>query len=143
MGKAVAKGISPILATVILISATVAGGALLYQYFMKTIATYLADNNVDLRVTVAQLPNGDLLVHYAIANRGNSIIKAHEIRFEPNGTIQAINLSNATIAPGSEITGYARLPAGALQPLGNTYAILTYYIGDKRFESRPVAVTHA
>ena len=134
----VRKGLSPLLATAILISATIAGGAILYQYFNKSLSMYTAGSSLEVTVSASYLSNDKYLVYYSIASRGDQPVNLSHIYFLPSGSLPQISLGNKTLIPGARITGVQELN-GQLPP--NLYAVIVYYYGGQRLETKPVEVT--
>lgn len=132
------RGLSPLLATAILISLTLAGGALLYQYFSKALSTYTISESVELSVSIAFLDSGKALLYYSVTNRGDIPMLLSEIRFKPEGVISPIDLGNYTLLPAKKITGVKEVDYA---PSANVYAILTYIVDNSKHETKPVKVS--
>ncbi|MEM1605417.1 MAG: hypothetical protein QXW41_04165 [Fervidicoccaceae archaeon] len=132
------KGLSPLLATAILISATIAGGAILYQYFAKSLSMYTAGSSIEVTVSAVYLSSDRYLLYYSITSRGDQPVNLSHIYFLPNGSLPQISLGNKTLLPGGRITGVQELTG---QMPSSLYAVVVYYYGGSRIETKPVEVT--
>jgi archaellum component FlaF (FlaF/FlaG flagellin family) len=104
------RGLSPLVATVLLISATVLGGVLVYQYF-QTSVSHAKGLQQDLMVTAdaVTLNANTTLVRVTVVNQGsNNIIINNIILLDNNGNkitatlLQPTSL-NKTVSPGDKL----------------------------------------
>jgi len=131
------KGLSPLLATAILISATLAGGAILYHYFNRTLGAYTSANYLELSVSLAYVSNGKVLVYYELVNKGDRPVNVSHIYFLPTGVLQPIVIGNRTLSPGDRLTGLQEVSG---QPPASAYAVAVYYESGNPYETKPVRV---
>lgn len=131
------KGLSPLLATAILISATVAGGALLYQYFTKSFSVYTSTGSIEIEASSFYISGDRFLVYYRVISRSDQPCNISRIYFLPHGSVPQISLGNATLYPGGVITGSQEFN---VQRPAHLYAVAEYYVGGLRLETKPVEV---
>jgi flagellin-like protein len=127
------RGLSPILSTVILVMATLAAGAIMYQYFMNTIRN-VADKPLFYAYDARYLP--ELGVIYVSAdNNGDYSVNVTKAEITCNdGTVvnQALNVS---IDAGSS---YAiRIPAQCTPSV----IVLHYTYKGKQYTTEPIRVS--
>jgi len=140
------KGLSPLVATVLLISATVIGGMLVYQYFQSSVAKAQGMGGGLLVTARAEVVSDNLsLVKVAIVNGENdvAVINASQIIFidEKGARVDPIQAEGTsigkivTLQPGEKdvlIFAFNRTPAAV---------IVKYSVGGETYTSDPVTIT--
>ena len=102
------RGLSPLVATVLLISATVLGGMLVYQYFQNSVSHAKGlQQDVVLTADAVTLNTNTTLVRVTVLNQGsNNIIIKSVTLLDQNGDLikaQYVQGSvNQTISPGDK-----------------------------------------
>lgn len=132
------RGLSPLLATAILISATIAGGAILYQYFNKSISMYISTSSIETSFSLLYLPGDRFAIYYSIINRSENPVNLSHIYFLPNGSLTQIPLGNRTLYPGNKLTGIQEFSGSIPSYL---YGVVVFYQGVSRLETKPIEVT--
>ena len=142
----VRKGVSPILATVILIAITVAAGLFLYQAFFGDLG--IASQSRLVQITSAQLivPTGSSTgtVTIVIKNSGSSAINnlatnlVAKITTTGSTTLSAVSGSPTNLTPGQSV---AMTATGVSAYIGSTYVVLvTATFSDGSTSSTAVSV---
>ena len=103
MGRRARRGLSPLIAAVVLISATIVGGMLVYQYFQNTMnkAKNLAES---VSVTGDIMPLGDntSLVTVTVVNNYDVPVKiVGAIAIYPDGSTSTLRPANGTQLPAT------------------------------------------
>jgi len=139
------KGLSPLVATVLLISATVIGGMIVYQYFQNSIAKAQGMGGGLLVTASATIINDNLtLVRVSIVNGENDIVvinASNIIFFDDNGNVvQPLNVTGTSIGevvaiePGEKtvlVFAFNKAPSAV---------IVEYQINGEIYKSDPVAI---
>lgn len=88
------RGLSPLIATVVLISATIVGGMLVYNYFQKSFSSVTARSGaLEISATAEYLNQSSKLVHLVIYNTYNTPINITKIKgIESSGVSTTVNL---------------------------------------------------
>jgi archaellum component FlaF (FlaF/FlaG flagellin family) len=89
-------------------------------------------------VSAVYLSSDRYLLYYSITSRGDQPVNLSHIYFLPNGSLPQISLGNKTLLPGGRITGVQELTG---QMPSSLYAVVVYYYGGSRIETKPVEVT--
>jgi len=117
------KGISPLIATLILIAITIVGGILVYHVFFSTASAISTNGNV--QVVSANIYSGPNIMVLEIKNTGSITVENMSIAVYQSGKNTPILTGNITtpLAPGQE-TG--ELFNGPNPPFvsGNTYTVI-------------------
>ncbi len=133
------KALSPLVATAILLSAAMAGGILLYQYFNTTLNNYTQGENIVLTTLAQDTGTGKTLFYYSIQNTGTTSIKLVKIDvYKGEDIVHTIQLNNTSLSPGEKITGTSI--AGTL-PSPGMYAILTIDVNGNTVITKPSTVS--
>ncbi len=101
------KGLSPLVATVVLISATIIGGMLVYQYFQNSVtkAQNMAEG-VTITASSIQLDNGKTLISITISNGYDTRIQVTGAKaILPDGSISSLQPTNDTTLPITILPG--------------------------------------
>ena len=133
-----ARGMSPLVATVVLISATVVGGLLVYNYFQQSVDT-VAATSATLALTVRSdyLTASTRLVYIEAVNfydlpvnvTGVWIVGSDGSHFKlPASSVKGVP---AVIEPGEKASIIATVPANAAA------VYLEYTVGDQRLMTQP------
>lgn len=125
IGKMLARrGISPLIATIILIAITVAGGLLIYSMFMSTGSIWGAKGQVAVE-NIKLVKNTDGAVTFAITvkNTGNKPIQSDGLTVKLEGQTVAITL-NSDLQPGQSVSFVGDAPSlAAGYVIGKTYIV--------------------
>jgi len=117
------KGISPLIATLILIAITIVGGILVYHVFFSTASSISTNGN--LQIESANIYSGPNIMVLEIKNTGSIAVENMSITVYKNSKNTPILTGNITtpLAPGQE-TG--KLFNGPNPPFvsGNTYTVV-------------------
>ena len=108
------KGLSPLIASVILIAITIVGGLLVYQYFQVSSESLIAaGETVFLRVSYTVLDNGSKLVYIEVTNGYRKPITVLDVQyFNAQGIDATAGLQlNALVKPGGKATLTTVVPA--------------------------------
>ncbi len=133
------KGLSPLIATAILISAAIAGGLMLYQYFTNAMNKYMTGESLVLSITAHDTGTGKTMFFYTIRNAGDKSVNLTDIKvFAGENVFHIISLNNIVLPPGEGISG-SDLADAPLSP--NLYAVVEYTVNGKTYVSKPVSVT--
>ncbi|MEB3765743.1 MAG: hypothetical protein GSR77_06225 [Desulfurococcales archaeon] len=135
------KGLSPLVATVVLISATIVGGMLVYQYFQNSInkAQNMAEG-LTITADLIQLDNGQSLVYVTVSNGYDTEIQVTGAKaVYPNGTI-------STITPTQDTTLPAPIPSGEKNtflftaPTAPEAVIVQYTVNGQQYQTEPITI---
>jgi len=135
------RGLSPLVATVLLISATVLGGVLVYQYFQNSVS-HAKGLQQDLMVTAdaATLNANTTLVRVTIVNQGdNNVIVKSVTLLDSNGdTVTATLIQpkslGVTVAPGDRLVVILKTSE---RP---SAAYVGYEVNGKDYTTEPVQI---
>lgn len=119
------KGVSPLIATIILIAITVAGGLLIYSMFMSTGAIWGAKGQVSIEnIKLVKDSSGAVTFSVTIKNTGNKPVAADGLVIKLAGQDVGLQLSSP-LQPGQS-TAYVgaapALPQGDYV-IGNSYTV--------------------
>ncbi len=133
------KALSPLIATAILLSAAMAGGILLYQYFNAAMSKYMQGQSIITSALAQDTGTGKTLLYYSIKNTGTSSVNLVKLELYKGETLVAtIQLNNTSLAPGETYTGTSIINTS---PTNNMYAILTVNVNGKEEIMKPASVT--
>jgi len=128
------RGLSPLVATVVLISATIIGGMLVYNYFQKSVNVIASKSgSLQLSVDYSYLNSTHKLVYIEVYNAyaDKVILKSVKV-IHPDGSVTtAAILENRVNQPLAPNTKYSIV---AVVPNDVTAVYLTYTIGDSNVE---------
>ena len=122
------RGLSPLIATVILIAVTIVGGVLVYQYFQSSSEVLIsAGETVFLRVNDIPVTVDTRLVYIEVTNGyGEPITLTDVVYYGSAGSLTPLNLNLASVVePGGKYTVTVTVPADAV-------AVAVKYIVDGR-----------
>lgn len=131
------RGVSPLIATVILIGITIIGGALVYAYFDRSMDTLAAlGEGVFVRATSVDLGAAGKLVYIEIVNNHEQeAVVTGIIAIDQEGTRTPIELANPlTVAPGSKAS------ITELVPANTEVVIVEYTVNGSQMFSEPITV---
>lgn len=146
MGKPLArrlsrKGLSPLIATVVLISATIVGGVLIYNYFQESVAQLRQlGENVVVSVNNVFLNETARMIYVKVTNAFSQPVTITGVKaFKDDGSVSLINLQTPQrIEPG----GVASLTIVLDETGATTVAIsIVYQAGGETLESEPVKLS--
>jgi len=127
------RGLSPILSTVILIMATLAAGAIMYQYFMNTIRN-MADKPLFYAYDARYLPELNV-VYVNTDNNGEYSVNITKAEITcSNGTMVDVQLG-VTVDAGSSYAVRIETPC---QP---SVIVLHYLYKGKLYTTEPIRVS--
>ncbi|MCE4627443.1 MAG: hypothetical protein F7B78_07340, partial [Desulfurococcales archaeon] len=135
------RGLSPLVATVLLISATVLGGVLVYQYFQNSF-THAKGLSQDLMIApnAIVLNSNTTLVKVSISNQYDDVVTVLNATLLDStgntvtGTLLKGSTLPAQVSPGEKITimiKTTRKPAAVF---------VTYEVGGQVYQSEPVQI---
>lgn len=105
------RGISPFLATIILVVITLSIGGLLYTQFQQLVLSQVRNPSMDL-TDISVAPNGESIV-LSIKNDGNVPITLNAFTVDYNASLDTFRFAPAT---GSNITVLSSDDGSTLQP---------------------------
>jgi len=115
------RAVSPLLATIILISITVAGGLVIYNLFLSTAGVMAGQLNIQV-VSIDIVKTSTItLVSATIKNSGNKPITACTVTVWGDSGTAALNLG--AIEPGQSKSTTATNPTGYSVTVGKSYPI--------------------
>jgi flagellin-like protein len=124
--KAMAKrsrGISPLIATIILIAITVVGGLLVYSIFTSTSNTMSAKALVSVEtVDLVKDTDGNANFNIVIKNAGNKPIKELKVKLASENETTVDLPDGKPLQPGQSVA-YSAEPSGTYV-VGNTYTVV-------------------
>lgn len=131
------RGLSPLIAAIILIGITLVGGAMVYAYFNKSMDTVAAlGEGLFVKATSADLGAAGKLVHVeAVNNYGDPVQITAVIAVDDAGNQNRIALQTPIeVAPGDRATVTEVVPANTI------VVILEYQVGGQTLLSDPVEI---
>ena len=139
MGGNKRKALSPLVATAILLSAAMAGGVMLYQYFNATMNNYTQEQNMLLSTLAQDTGTGKTLLYYAVKNTGTSTVNLVKMDvYKGESMVASISLNNTSLSPGDTYTGTSIIDT---QPLSGMYTVLTISVNGKQLLMKPVTIS--
>lgn len=137
------KATSPLLATAILLVATIAGGLILYNYILNAISApkeYVTVTPIDASLIVLNNP-GKGILNIKVSSIGTKSVKLTEARIYPNIT-KPIEL-NETIRPGETKSFTKEIDIVEKIDPDKAYYIVIYYDDDQATEPIELKITIA
>jgi flagellin-like protein len=137
------RALSPLIATVVLISATIVGGMLVYNYFQKSFNSVAAKSGaLELTATSEYLNETHKLVHLEIYNTYGDPVQIVDIK----GIDSKGNTYNVTVISGNssgEIASGEKYSIIAVVPSSTTAIYVDYRIGNSQtiLQSTPVKIS--
>ena len=110
------RALSPLVSTIVLISAAIIGGIIVYNYFQNSVNTIAASSGaLQVSASTTYINEQTKLVHVDLVNTYSKPITVSAVTVVlDNGTQKDITLSQAqTIAAGSKATLIVSVPANA------------------------------
>jgi len=122
LGKRVKRGVSPLLATIILIAITVAAGLVIYNLFFSTAGTASAQLNIQVQSIDVVKTSSTILVSATIKNSGNKPIQTCTVTVygDYSGTA---TLNLGAIDVGQTKSQSAANPSGFSVTVGKSYPV--------------------
>lgn len=121
------RGISPLIATIILIAICIAGGALVYSIFFSTTSTLNATGQLNVQsITLVKDTAGNTVFAMTIKNVGNKPFNSLNVTLasEPLAVVSSVK-STAPLQPGQSVS---YVPTAALNGvnyiIGNNYNVI-------------------
>jgi len=135
------RGLSPLVATVLLISATVLGGVLVYQYFQNSF-THAKGLSQDLMIApnAIVLNSNTTLVKVSISNQYDDVVTVLNVTLLDSagntvtGTLLKGSSLPAQVSPGEKITIMIKT---STKPAA---VFVTYEVGGQVYQSEPVQI---
>jgi archaellum component FlaF (FlaF/FlaG flagellin family) len=138
MQRRMRRGLSPLVSTIILISAAIIGGMFVYNYFQTSVNKITATSQ-SLSVNVKTIPteNGKL-VFLSITNVGRDPVHLNKAVFlDANGTVMQGNskILNSNLRPGGKNTFILNAPSDAV------FVYIEYSTGETTLQTDPVQLS--
>ncbi len=129
------KGISPLVSTMILITAAVIGGMLVFNYFQGSVNQIAASSQaVTVDAKSIYTDNGKV-VYIAVTNIYNKRLQLDKIVFlDSNGNNISSQAINTSLEPGGKYTYVGKVPAHA------QLVLVEYHAGTAVMKSPPVKI---
>lgn len=94
--------------------------------------------SIEVSVSLSFLGDDRALLYYSVTNRGDVPVNLSHIYFKPEGAISPVELGGSLLQPGNRMTGVIEV---TYTSTSNVYAIVTYYIDNVKYESKPTKVS--
>ncbi len=136
-GARARRGLSPLIASVILIAITIVGGLLVYQYFQVSSESLIAaGETVFLRVSTVPLDAVNVLVYVEATNGYMEPITIIDMQYyDATGAAVPLNQQlNIVVEPGGKATVTAVIPSDAVA------VSIVYSVGGEVLVSEPVKI---
>ena len=137
MGRPRKRGLSPLVSTMILISAAIIGGMFVYNYFQTSVNKITATSQ-SLTVDVKTIPtNNGSLIYLSVTNVGKDTVQLEKAVFlDSNGTKLASQPDlNAQLRPGGKNTFILNAPTNA------SFVYLVYKDGKTELQTDPIQLS--
>jgi flagellin-like protein len=144
------RGLSPLIATVVLISATIVGGMLVYNYFQKSFNSVTARSGaLQVSATSEYLSDTSKLVHITLLNTYDQPVKIKSIvAVYQNGSVEEVSIISSSGTSRSASGLSVTIPSGgkysvvAVVPNDAVAVYVTYTIGNSNtvLQSSPVKI---
>jgi len=116
------RAISPLIATIILISICVAGGLLVYSVFMSTTSTLTAKGQVEVEsIDLVKDTDGNVAFSITVKNSGNKPINSLSVTVGEDSLGDI--LGGATLQPGQSASKISSLTSDSYT-VGNSYNVV-------------------
>lgn len=116
------RAISPILATIVLIAITVAGGLLVYNVFFATAGTLSARTQVEIEsVNMVKTTSGATVFSITLQNTGNKFLNS--VAYTVTGDTGTLTATLNNLQPGQSQSDTKTNPAGFSVTPGKTYPV--------------------
>jgi len=119
------RGISPLIATVILIGICVAGGLLIYNVFFSTTGTITQRGQVEVVTVDLVKSSKKATFSITIKNTGNKPVTSIEITLEKAGTVLT---SSDSLEPGQSWSGSSSSLNSDSYTVGNEYTVTIHAV---------------
>jgi len=137
LGRPRKRGLSPLVSTMILISAAIIGGMFVYNYFQTSVNKITATSQ-SLTVDVKTIPtNNGSLIYLSVTNVGKDTVQLEKAVFlDSNGTKLASQPDlNAQLRPGGKNTFILNAPTNA------SFVYLVYKDGKTELQTDPIQLS--
>ena len=137
MGRPRKRGLSPLVSTMILISAAIIGGMFVYNYFQTSVNKITATSQ-SLTVDVKTIPtNNGSLIYLSVTNVGKDTVQLEKAVFlDSNGTKLASQPDlNTQLRPGGKNTFILNAPTNA------SFVYLVYKDGKTELQTDPIQLS--
>ena len=132
------RGISPLIATIILISICVAGGLMIYSVFFSTSGTLTAKGELTVEaIDLVKDTDGNIVFTITIKNAGNKPIHGTDA----NRLVNTLGSDSITLAGGTKASGGNLPDAANLQP-GQSISVDLYYLNDGNDDNDDISGTY-
>ncbi len=131
------RGLSPLVSTMILISAAIIGGMFVYNYFQTSVNKITATSQ-SLTVDVKTIPtNNGSLIYLSVTNVGKDTVQLEKAIFlDSNGTKLASQPDlNTQLRPGGKNTFILNAPTNA------SFVYLVYKDGKTELQTDPIQLS--
>ncbi|MEB3755862.1 MAG: hypothetical protein GSR79_03270 [Desulfurococcales archaeon] len=131
------RGLSPLVSTMILISAAIIGGMFVYNYFQTSVNKITATSQ-SLTVDVKTIPtNNGSLIYLSVTNVGKDTVQLEKAVFlDSNGTKLASQPDlNTQLRPGGKNTFILNAPTNA------SFVYLVYKDGKTELQTDPIQLS--
>ena len=134
------RAVSPLLATIILIAITVAGGLVIYNLFFSTAGTLSAQTSIHVESMDIVKTSSQILVSATIKNSGNKPITACTMTIYGDTGTATLNLG--AIDPGQSKSTTLANPSGFSVTVGKSYPLrITVTASDGSTLDKSMSVT--
>jgi len=117
------RAISPLIATIILISICVAGGLLVYSVFMSTTSTLTAKGQIEVEaIDLVKDTDGAMAFSITVKNSGNKPINSLTVTVD--GESLGDILGGAVLQPGQSVSATDGTLTPANYIVGNSYNVV-------------------
>ena len=130
------RALSPLVSTIVLISAAIIGGIIVYTYFQNSVNTIAASSG-SLQVSAESLyiNSTSKLVHLSIVSTYQKPVTIKSVVLVlDNGSSTAITPQSTTVAPGSKASLIVTAPADA------RLVYIKYGYNNHELETNPVSI---
>jgi len=137
LGRPRKRGLSPLVSTMILISAAIIGGMFVYNYFQTSVNKITATSQ-SLTVDVKTIPtNNGSLIYLSVTNVGKDTVQLEKAVFlDSNGTKLASQPDlNTQLRPGGKNTFILNAPTNA------SFVYLVYKDGKTELQTDPIQLS--
>ena len=117
------RAISPLIATIILISICVAGGLLVYSVFMSTASTLTAKGQIEVEaIDLVKDTEGAVAFSITVKNSGNKPIDSLNVTVNGEDSPISVTLPGGVLQPGQSVSA----TDGLMQEytVGNSYNVV-------------------
>ncbi|MEB2835995.1 MAG: hypothetical protein GSR80_001204 [Desulfurococcales archaeon] len=130
------RALSPLVSTIVLISAAIIGGIIVYNYFQNSVNTIAASSG-SLQVSAESLyiNSTSKLVHISVVSTYQKPVTIRSVVLVlDNGSTVAVTPQSTTVAPGSKASLVITAPADA------KLVYVRYEYNNHKLETNPVSI---